>query len=80
MEHKVDGLLIKNLLCVDLFEDLKAVSNKVQVSEYVAELMGKLDVEIKQIKNFIQGDDSLKNNSYSISQEVKTMTMFRNAK
>lgn len=34
---------------LDLFEDLKAVSNKVQVSEYVIE---KLDIEIKQIKDF----------------------------
>ncbi|XP_035708744.1 sarcolemmal membrane-associated protein isoform X1 [Folsomia candida] len=52
-----------------LFEDLKAVSNKSQPSEYLSELIGKVDGEIHQIKNFIHGDDSIKNN-YNITEKL----------
>ncbi|CAG7831650.1 unnamed protein product, partial [Allacma fusca] len=54
---------------LNLIDDLKAVSNKVQVSEFFHELIHKLDVEIRQIRNFSQGEEPLRNKSYSISDE-----------
>jgi hypothetical protein len=53
-----------------LFEDLKVVSNKVQVSEYLAELIGKVDMEVHQIKNFLVGEDGLKSGYNYITENV----------
>ncbi|CAG7722271.1 unnamed protein product [Allacma fusca] len=54
---------------LNLVDDLKAVSNKVQVSEFFHELIHKMDVEIRQIRNVSQGEKPVRNNSYSISDE-----------
>ena len=65
------------LLFLDIIDDLKAVSNKVQVSEFIQELIHKLDLEIRQIRNFSQVEEPLINNSYSISDEVCFPELFR---
>jgi len=60
--------------CADLFEDLKVVSNKVQVSDYLAELIGKVDMEVHQIKNFLVGEDGLKSAyNYCITENVSVL-------
>jgi len=50
----------------DLFEDLKGVSNKTGVSDYLKEMISKVDVELRQVKNFTLGHEEPQHNNYTI--------------